>query len=139
MIGEPQLRRMKPTAYLVNTARGALVDESALAQALREGWIAGAALDVFEHEPLCPDNPSLSPLLAEDLLEKTVLSPHSAAATPELKQKMPRVQLENCLRALRGETPEYVVNPEVLIRWRARRQERTIPPIEELASTKRVQ
>ncbi|HEY4581005.1 MAG TPA: NAD(P)-dependent oxidoreductase, partial [Candidatus Acidoferrales bacterium] len=83
-----------------------------------EGWIAGAALDVFAHEPLRPDNC----LLAEELLDKTVLSPHSAAATPELKQEMPLVQLENCLRALRGETPEYVVNPEVLIRWRARRQ-----------------
>lgn len=116
MMGEAQLRLMKPTAYLINTARGVLVDENALAQALRQGWIAGAALDVFGLEPVPLDNP----LLAEDLLEKTVLSPHSAAATPELRQKMPLVQLENCLRALRGETPEYVVNPEVLIRWRAR-------------------
>ena len=63
-------------------------------------------------------------LLASDLFETTVLSPHSAAATPELKQKMPLVQLENCLRALRGETPEYVVNPEVISRWRARRPTR---------------
>ena len=117
MIGEAQLRRMKPTAYLVNTARGALVDENALTRALREGWIAGAALDVFDPEPITPDNP----LLASDLFETTVLSPHSAASTPELKQKMPLVQLENCLRALRGETPEYVVNPEVISRWRARR------------------
>ena len=118
MIGEAQLREMKPTAYLVNTARGALVDEQALARALREGWIAGAALDVFDPEPVSPDNP----LLADDLFEKTVLSPHSAAATPELRQKMPLVQIENCLRALRGETPEYVANPEVLARWRARWQ-----------------
>lgn len=117
MIGEAQLRRMKPTAYLVNTARGALVDENALTRALREGWIAGAALDVFDPEPITPDNP----LLASDLFETTILSPHSAASTPELKQKMPLVQLENCLRALRGETPEYVVNPEVISRWRARR------------------
>lgn len=116
MIGEAELRRMKPTAYLVNTARGVLVDENALAQALREGWIAGAALDVFDPEPLHPDNP----LLAEELFERTVLSPHSAATTPELRQKMPLVQMENCLRALRAETPEYVVNPEVLSRWRAR-------------------
>jgi phosphoglycerate dehydrogenase-like enzyme len=116
MIGEPQLRLMKPTAYLVNTARGVLVDEEVLARALGEGWIAGAALDVFDPEPLRPE----SPLLAEDLFDRTVFSPHSAAATPELRAKMPLVQLENCLRALRGETPEYVVNPEVLSRWRAR-------------------
>ena len=141
MIGEAQLRLMKPTAYLVNTARGVLVNENALAQALREGWIAGAALDVFESEPLRPDDPSRAPLLAEDLVEKTVLSPHSAAATPELKQKMPRVQLENCLRALRGETPEYVVNPEVLSRWRAPSQaaprRRTPEAAEPIASADR--
>ena len=116
MIGETQLRKMKPTAYLVNTARGALLDEQALARALREGWIAGAALDVFDPEPPSPD----SPLLADDLAGKTLLSPHSAAATPELRQRMPLVQLENCLRALRGEAPEYVANPEVLSRWRGR-------------------
>ena len=137
MIGEAQLRWMKPTAYLTNTARGVLVDEHALAQALREGWIAGAALDVFESEPVRPDNP----LLAEDLFEGTVLSPHSAAATPELRQKMPLVQLENCLRALRGETPEYVVNPEVLSRWRARWQagpkRRTPEAAEPIASADR--
>jgi D-3-phosphoglycerate dehydrogenase len=116
MIGEAQLRLMKPTAYLINTARGALLDEKALARALREGWISGAALDVFETEPIAPENP----LLGEDLFDKIVLSPHSAAATPELKAKMPQVQLENCLRALRGEVPEYVANPDVLSRWRGR-------------------
>jgi len=120
MIGEAELRLMKPTAYLVNTARGALLDERALARALREGWIAGAALDVFSSEPLTPDNS----LLADELFDKTVLSPHSAAATPELKAKMPRVQLENCLRALRGEAPEYVANPDVLPRWRGRPENR---------------
>lgn len=134
LISEAQLRQMKPTAYLVNTARGALVDERALARALRDGWIAGAALDVFDPEPPSPD----SPLLGNDLMEKTLLSPHSAAATPELKQKMPRVQLENCLRALRGEAPEYVANPEVLSRWRARWQGRTPAEAEELTSAKRV-
>jgi len=116
MIGETQLRKMKSTAYLVNTARGALVDEQALARALREGWIAGAALDVFDPEPPSAE----SSLLANELFEKTILSPHSAAATPELRQKMPLVQLENCLQALRGEPPEYVANPEVLSRWRGR-------------------
>ena len=134
MIGEAELRRMKPTAYLVNTARGALVDENALARALQEGWIAGAALDVFDHEPVTPDHP----LLASDLYDKTVLSPHSAAATPELKQKMPLVQLENCLRALRGETPEYVVNPEVLSRWRASSKRTTQDEAEPIASADRM-
>jgi glyoxylate reductase len=114
------------------------VDETALAQALREGWIAGAALDVFDPEPVRPDNL----LLAEDLLEKTVLSPHSAAATPELRQKMPLVQMENCLRALRGVTPEYVVNPEVLSRWRARWQagskRATVTAAEPIASADRM-
>jgi phosphoglycerate dehydrogenase-like enzyme len=93
---------------------------------------------VFDPEPVRPDNP----LLAEDLLEKTVLSPHSAAATPELRQKMPLVQMENCLRALRGVTPEYVVNPEVLSRWRARWQagskRATVTAAEPIASADRM-
>jgi len=67
---------MKPTAYLVNTARGAVVDEQALAQALRGGWIAGAALDVFETEPL----PASSPLRDEALLPRLRLFPHAASA-----------------------------------------------------------
>ena len=67
---------MKPTAYLVNTSRGPVVDEQALAKALREGWIAGAALDVFEKEPL-PDD---SPLRDEALLPKLRLFPHAASA-----------------------------------------------------------
>ena len=76
LIDEARLRTMKPTAYLVNTARGPVVDERALARALREGWIAGAALDVFEREPL-PDD---SPLRDEALLPKLRLFPHAASA-----------------------------------------------------------
>ena len=116
LIGPEELALMKPTAYLVNTARGALVDEPALAAALGEGRIAGAALDVFEPEPPSADNP----LLAEELFDKTVYSPHTASSTPELSEKMPAVMVENCLRALRGEAPEFVVNPEVIPAWRAR-------------------
>ncbi len=76
LMDEARLRLMKPTAYLVNTARGPVVDEAALARALREGWIAGAALDVFEKEPL-PDD---SPLRDEALLPKLRLFPHAASA-----------------------------------------------------------
>jgi len=76
LIDEARLRIMKPTAYLVNTARGPVVDESALARALREGWIAGAALDVFEKEPL-PDD---SPLRDEALVPRLRLFPHAASA-----------------------------------------------------------
>jgi len=76
LIDEARLRMMKPTAYLVNTARGPVVDEPALALAIREGWIAGAALDVFEKEPL-PDD---SPLRDEALLPKLRLFPHAASA-----------------------------------------------------------
>jgi glyoxylate reductase len=76
LIDEGRLRMMKPTAYLVNTARGPVVDEQALAQALREGWIAGAALDVFETEPL----PASSPLRDEALLPRLRLFPHAASA-----------------------------------------------------------
>jgi glyoxylate reductase len=76
LIDEARLRLMKPTAYLVNTSRGPVVDEAALVRALREGWIAGAALDVFEKEPL-PDG---SPLRDEALLPKLRLFPHAASA-----------------------------------------------------------
>ena len=76
LIDESRLRLMKPTAYLVNTARGPVVDEAALAKALREDWIAGAALDVFEKEPLPED----SPLRDEALLPKLRLFPHAASA-----------------------------------------------------------
>ncbi|MGH7906781.1 MAG: NAD(P)-dependent oxidoreductase, partial [Candidatus Binataceae bacterium] len=114
MLGARELSLMKPTACLINVARGALVDEQALARALRAGKIAGAALDVFEPEPPGGENE----LLAEDLRLNTIYSPHSAGMTPELLAKMPLVQLDNCLSAIRGEVPEYVVNPDVLRNWR---------------------
>lgn len=116
LIGEAQLRMMKSTAYLVNTARGSLIDEMALAKSLRENWISGAALDVFEPEIPQPDNP----LLGEDIYFKTLYSPHAAALNPEVMWQLPIVQLENCLSALRGEVPEFVVNPEAIPRWRSR-------------------
>ncbi len=114
LIGARELALMKPTAYLVNTARGALIDEAALAAALNQGRIAGAALDVFEPEPPVPS----SPLLSDALAARTLITPHVAGMSPELIAKMPMVQTENCIRALRGERPEYVVNPDVMARWR---------------------
>lgn len=116
LIGEAQLRMMKSTAYLVNTARGGLIDEGALAKSLRENWISGAALDVFKPEIPQPDNP----LLGEDIYFKTLYSPHAATLNPEVMWQLPIVQMENCLSALRGEVPQFLVNPEAIPKWRGR-------------------
>jgi len=105
IIGETQLRMMKPSAYLINTARGRLVDEAALARALREGWIAGAASDAFVHEP-----PTGSPLLT---LDNFVASPHAGAATHEAMQRMAIMAARNTVLALQGQRPLAVVNPAV--------------------------
>ncbi len=117
LINEARLRLMKPTAFIVNSARGSLIDEAALAKALREGWIGGAALDVFKGEIPKSDNP----LLAEEIHYKTIFTPHAAALNPEVNWNLPLLQLENCLTALRGEVPKHVVNPDVLPKWRGRR------------------
>jgi phosphoglycerate dehydrogenase-like enzyme len=106
MIGEAQLRRMKPTACLVNTARGPLVDEAALLRALREGWIAGAALDVFAEEPLPPRHPfRTSPNL--------LLSPHQGSASQETGERVSAAAAGAILDLLEGRRPKLVVNPEV--------------------------
>jgi D-3-phosphoglycerate dehydrogenase len=97
LVGAPELESMKPTAFLINTARGRLVDEQALATALRGGRLAGAGLDVFEREP-----PEGSPLLG---LENVVFTPHVAGRTKEGLVRMGEITLENCLLALRGEEP----------------------------------
>jgi len=104
LIGEPQLRRMKPTAHLVNTSRGPVVDEAALVRALREGWIAGAGLDVFEREP------ELAAGLAD--LDNVVLLPHLGSATIGSRAGMSRLAAENVIAALTGERPPTLVNPE---------------------------
>jgi D-3-phosphoglycerate dehydrogenase len=97
LIGAAELRRMKPTAFLINTARGALVDEEALAAALREGRLAGAGIDAFAKEP-----PVGSPLLEMD---NVVLTPHIGGRTLDGQRRQGELALENCLRALRGEPP----------------------------------
>lgn len=94
-VGEAALRAMKPSAYLVNIARGAIVDEQALIRALQEEWIAGAGLDVFEREPL-PDD---SPLWA---LENVLISPHVAGFTPRYDERAVAVFVENLRRYLSG-------------------------------------
>lgn len=105
LIGETQLREMKPTACLINTARGGVVDETALATALEQGWIAGAACDVFEQEP-----PVESPLLRAPRL---ILTPHIGAHTVEAVTRGALMAVENLLAVLGGRRAPNVVNPEV--------------------------
>lgn len=107
MIGAQQLRLMKPTAYLINAARGALVDQTALADALRERRIAGAGIDVFDPEPVEPDEPLLG-------LENVVVVPHIGGASLPTRERMAETAALNLLAVLRGETPPSCVNPEVL-------------------------
>ena len=108
LIDRAELQAMKRTAYLVNTARGPLVNEAALVEALREGWIAGAALDVYE------DELRVHPGLLE--LNNVVLAPHVASASAETRLKMATMAVENCLAVLEGEPPKTPVNPEILRR-----------------------
>ena len=97
---------MKPTAYLINTARGPVVDEKALLVALQKGQIAGAGLDVYENEP------ALTPGLAE--LGNVVLLPHVGSATLETRTGMAAMASRNLIAGLSGERPPNLVNPEVL-------------------------
>jgi lactate dehydrogenase-like 2-hydroxyacid dehydrogenase len=106
MIGAAQLRLMKPTAILVNTSRGPVVDEAALAEALDQRIIAGAGLDVFEQEP------HVHPLLLK--LENVVLAPHIASASIDTRRKMSLMAAENALAALGGERPPNLLNPDAL-------------------------
>ena len=106
LINAERLRNMKKTAYLVNTSRGGVVDEESLYKALSESWIAGAALDVFEHEP-----PTGSPLLK---LDNMLVSPHVAGNSIEAQQKVIALCCENMLRVLKGGPPIHAVNPDAL-------------------------
>ena len=101
LINEARLKLMKPTAYLINTSRGPIVDEKALAEALEKKVIRGAALDVFEFEPE----------ITEDLkkLENVILTPHIASATEETRNKMAEMAAQNIIEALEGRTPPNLV------------------------------
>ena len=106
LIGAAELERMKPTAILVNTARGPMVDTDALAVALRDGTIAGAGLDVTDPEPLPPDHPLLE---APNL----VVAPHIGSASHRTREAMADMAVDNLLAALAGERMPHCANPEV--------------------------
>ena len=114
LLNEAFFRRMKPTACLVNTSRGPVVDEAALARALREGRLAGAALDVFEEEPLAADSPLRR-------LDNVILTPHAAYFSSPAVAQVPKRCGEEIARVLLKERPLNVVNPEVYAPGRVRR------------------
>jgi glyoxylate reductase len=105
LIGMPQLKQMKPTAFLINASRGPVVNEKELVEALRMRVIAGAGLDVYENEP------ALTPGLTE--LPNVVLTPHVGSGTIEDRTLMARMASENLLAGLKGELPRYILNPVV--------------------------
>jgi len=108
MISDRELGRMKPTAFIINTARGAIIDEAALARALKARKIAGAGLDVFEHEP------KVTPALLK--MANVVVLPHLGSAVREVREKMANIVVDNILALLDGKRPPNIVNPEVLAR-----------------------
>jgi glyoxylate reductase len=109
LIGEAELKQMKKSAILINTSRGPVVDEGALAKALDQAWIAGAGLDVFENEP------QVHPELLK--LENVVLAPHIASASIDTRREMSMLAARNAVAALEGQRPATLLNPEL---WGAR-------------------
>jgi glyoxylate reductase len=105
-ISDREFNKMKPTAFIINTARGAIIDEAALARALKAKKIAGAGLDVFENEPR----------VARGLLSmrNVVAVPHLGSAVAELREQMANIVVDNVLAVLEGKRPPNIVNPEVL-------------------------
>ncbi len=107
MMGAEELASMKETAFIINTSRGPVVDEKALADALRGGVIAGAGLDVFETEPVSHDSPLLG-------LDNIVLTPHLASGSIETRTRMATTAATNIVSVLQGRVPPSLVNPEVM-------------------------
>ncbi|MHA1736066.1 MAG: glyoxylate reductase [Candidatus Thorarchaeota archaeon] len=106
LIDRDKLAVMKPTAILINTARGPVIDEEALAEALANGRIRAAGLDVFEKEPLAADSPLLD-------LDNVVLTPHIGSASIETRSRMAEICARNLVAGLQGQRPPNLVNPEV--------------------------
>jgi D-3-phosphoglycerate dehydrogenase len=113
LVNEKALRRMKPSALLINTARGELVDEATVATALDTGWIAGAAVDAFAREPLPADSRyrNVDP-------DRLILTPHNVAHSEAGRRANLALAIEQILAVGRGEPPAHLVNPDVLERWR---------------------
>jgi lactate dehydrogenase-like 2-hydroxyacid dehydrogenase len=111
LVGAAELAQLKPTAVLVNIARGGVVDDAALVRALRDGQLAAAGLDVYEGEP------ELNPGLLE--LENVVLTPHIASSTRATREAMARLAMRNLAEALAGRRPPSLLNPEI---WDQRRR-----------------
>lgn len=109
MLGEEQLRRLKPTAYLINVGRGELIDQPVLVRALRERWFAGAGLDVFEHEPLPPDDPLTQ-------LDNAILTPHWLPSTRRAGRLTMETMARGMLAIASGKLPDNIVNPGVIER-----------------------
>lgn len=115
MIQMPQLKMMKPTAYIVNTSRGPVFDEGDLCAALNDGVIAGAALDVFEQEPTPMDNP-----LRRVDPAKLILTPHIIGNNPGSLEAGQRLAAQSILAILDGQAPDTVVNPKAIAQWKER-------------------
>lgn len=113
MIGEGELRLMKKSSFLINTARGEVIDEKALVKALQEGWIAGAGLDVTDPEPPQTDNPLFK-------MDNVIITPHIAGWSSEGVIRFLNKAVRNLLKALKGDLPESLVNPEAVPKWRER-------------------
>lgn len=107
LVDEKKLKSMKKTAYLINNARGPIINEKALYKALKEGWIAGAGLDVFEQEPTPKENPLLQ-------LSNVVMAPHISSSSFETRSKMSEMVAENLVTFFEGRTPPNLVNPKFM-------------------------
>jgi D-3-phosphoglycerate dehydrogenase len=112
LVSRDAIRALKPGAILINTSRGPLVDEGALVEALADGHLGGAGIDVYDPQPPALDHPLCG-------FDHVVLTPHVASFTVEGRRRMGMTVVEDVLRALRGERPEYLVHPEV---WEKRRR-----------------
>jgi D-3-phosphoglycerate dehydrogenase len=109
LINHATLRQMKPTAFLINTSRGPVIDESAVAEAVRHGVIAGAALDVLTQEPGDPAHPLFS-------LENVIITPHAAFYSETAIEELQHKAVGRVVQALRGERPSSIINPDVVHR-----------------------